>query len=396
MSDDREAKFHHLSAVDGLRGAACLAVLIHHCYVHCGRYACGVVHAGGHEFALSRLLFYGYGGVEVFFVLSGFCLAYPYFARIRPDGWGRYFAKRAARILPPYYAAALALIALSVLLHFHPLPLFGSGVQAAPLPTAKDLFVCFSLLGASLNPSFWTLALEARWYFALPLLILAWKRSRLATALVVVLLSVAALHLNGNVRHFEFLVGDLLLYLPTFLLGIYAAHLTVRGTFRRHGPSLRWLVLAALVLLVVTIPREPDGGFFTMARIVPWSLFAWSLLLAVIHDPIFGRIARSKPLVSFGMFSYSLYVIHEPLVHFVDQRVPHEAWSPWTQFLFFEGVLGPVCVGVGYLFYRAVERPTQRWAKAAFSSPPIASRPDGLHQGRIIGASVDMNVEDAR
>ena len=43
----------------------------------------------------------------------------------------RYCAKRAARILPPYYAAALALIALSVLLHFHPLPLFGSGVQAA-------------------------------------------------------------------------------------------------------------------------------------------------------------------------------------------------------------------------------------------------------------------------
>jgi peptidoglycan/LPS O-acetylase OafA/YrhL len=306
---------------------------------------------------------YGYGGVDVFFVLSGFCLAYPYFARPRPDSWSRYFAKRAARILPPYYAAALLFWSVNAYLCRHPL----GGLYAFPLD-AKGVFICFSMLGVELNPSFWTLVLEARWYFVFPVLLIAWRRWPVVAALCALVLSVTAPALNARVPHYQLAFGLVWLFLPTFLLGIQAADVTVRGTWRTRGPLFRWICLGAAIALGTFISStSPD--VFAVPSILLWALFAWSLLLASLYDPVVGRIARSKPLVWLGLASYSIYLIHEPIVHYTYGLVRSRAWSAGTQLLFFQLVVAPCCVAIGYLFYRLVERPAMRWARSFFAAP---------------------------
>src|SRR5436305_1631096 len=64
-------------SIDGLRGFACLLVVTHHCYLFGGRYQWPAIGVASWHFVLPQLLFHGYSGVELFFIISGFCLSYP-------------------------------------------------------------------------------------------------------------------------------------------------------------------------------------------------------------------------------------------------------------------------------------------------------------------------------
>ena len=94
----------HLGYIDGLRGLAAIYVVIYHCnYVTtmiCG-FSTGLV-----KFAVMPLN-YGHQAVDLFIVLSGFCLMLPALRdgyQLR-GGFKTFLAKRARRILPPYYVA---------------------------------------------------------------------------------------------------------------------------------------------------------------------------------------------------------------------------------------------------------------------------------------------------
>ncbi len=69
----------------------------------------------------AHLMLEGAHGVDLFFVLSGFCLSYPVLQSLRAEHAARfnitrYFAKRIVRIVPPYYAA-IALLVLVPAMH---------------------------------------------------------------------------------------------------------------------------------------------------------------------------------------------------------------------------------------------------------------------------------------
>lgn len=108
-----------LSFVDGLRGLTALFVVLHHAWFE-------VFWAGGAErwnrllLASTKWLMLGRHGVNVFIVLSGFCLAMPLVKNHRRRfDLTEFFKRRARRILPTYYAAmamSLLLIAMIPLL----------------------------------------------------------------------------------------------------------------------------------------------------------------------------------------------------------------------------------------------------------------------------------------
>ena len=109
-------------------------------------------------------------------MLSGFCLSYPTLKRLRDRGESvfsvsAFAAKRLVRILPPYFAAIALLSALAVTLWR-----FGMSSVYEPfswLTVAQNLlFADASTL--YVNPSFWTLAVELRWYFFFPFLLWLW------------------------------------------------------------------------------------------------------------------------------------------------------------------------------------------------------------------------------
>jgi len=227
MSAIRAKRSEHFAAVDGLRGIACLAVVAHHCYVHCGRYQWPVVEAGGHEIALSRIFSYGNGGVELFFVVSGFCLAYPFFSRSEHESWSRWFLRRAYRILPPYYASVLLFWGMYAVLRTHPLSLFGITSPPAGPISLKGVFVCVTLINAYFNPSYWTLALEARWYLLFPVLMGLWRRTGSALLCVAcALTAAAAIWLTRISPPFGFVTGQVLAFLPILVSGMVIASWT--------------------------------------------------------------------------------------------------------------------------------------------------------------------------
>ncbi len=352
--------------IDGLRGIASLMVLAHHCWWFGGQYEWPRFGLGGTTFAPTHLLFYGYSGVELFFVLSGFCLAYPVLRKPdQPFQFWRYAAKRAYRILPPYYGSLLLFLGLFYVLSAHEFRLFGATTARLTMPTAKQFISAVFLISVYFNTSFWTLVLEWKWYLVLPALLWLRRRTTVGIALAATggLSVVARTAILGTDGKVDWLVGNLLFYLPLFGLGILAAETTARGEAFAPGRLLvrycRWGLLGACALVAAWVPAEPDMTL-CYARILPFGLLYFFLLITALHDPLLARVFSSKVLVGVGAFSYSLYLVHLPIVHCVYGVTCQFDWAPSTCCLFSLGVVLPGCVLFAFFFYRVAERPFLR------------------------------------
>src|SRR5262249_4303224 len=100
--------------VDQLRGLAALAIVV--CHLGASAYD-GAPNLGGEPWPwLGFVMGFGYLGVPLFFVLSGFCIHLPQARRedVEPQ-WRRFFAGRFWRLYPPYLAAiAIAVVLFAV------------------------------------------------------------------------------------------------------------------------------------------------------------------------------------------------------------------------------------------------------------------------------------------
>lgn len=138
----RPAPRVRLDYLDGLRGIAALYVVFHHALMEIDFHLDGAGLPSGVAHAVGGLL-YGQIGVDIFIVLSGYCLMLPI---ARSDngalrgGLGAYFVRRARRILPPYFAVLAACLAL---LRLFPWLIHASSVR---WPGNRDPFSPFHLL----------------------------------------------------------------------------------------------------------------------------------------------------------------------------------------------------------------------------------------------------------
>ena len=94
----------------------------------------------------------------------------------------------------------------------------------------------------------------------------------------------------------------------------------------------------------------------------------------------FRAVARMPALVGVGAFSYSLYLIHEPIVHLAYAMFRQRQLTPPQQFLVYECGVLPLCVVLGYVFYRLVERPLVQCSRFVFKQPsvPALAQPSAI------------------
>jgi peptidoglycan/LPS O-acetylase OafA/YrhL len=298
-----------LAGLDGVRGLAALFVVLHHTYLMAYP---GFPRVTGPLWA--GWMIYGHFAVAVFIVLSGFSLAVaPARAGWRVDNTGKFFFRRAWRILPTYWPALVFSLAVAWWITTQP----GEAV-----PTGKSVVVNGLLLqdifGApSPNGAFWSIAVEAQLYFLFPLLIIVMRRHGAGVMLGLLGAAVIAV---GAIGPHSSIVGKLLRLTPQFALlfglGIVAAGV-VRVSHRKR-PPLAWLALIAAVPVIVAIVARGSGWTLTHLFWVDVALGpAIALLVAAIAT---GRPHRmvsvldSRPLRSLGSFSYSLYLVHAPIV----------------------------------------------------------------------------------
>jgi len=317
--------------VDGLRAIAVLMVV----FFHSSSYA-PAVGVGW----IDRALRAGYHGIDLFFILSGFCLSYAVLSRVA-DGkpvffdFSNYAATRLVRILPPFWAAFAAVAALMSLTAATGWVLPSPPVN--PVHGALDGLRQLTLIyppnhGVFINGSFWTLAVEFRWYFLVPFMILLWVRSpraflALACACVVLF----------AITHRIFDVGSL----PAFMLGIVAADAQIREHAWR-----RWAGPAAIAALILAVVVESRGPALQAHTQLPWQLVVFFFVVAAGYYGWLRRALSVAPLTLIGLVSYSIYLVHEPVIGLVEMR-----WGV--------PLIGGVAVALaaGTLFFLVFERP---------------------------------------
>lgn len=343
-----------LQGLDGLRGIAILLVVVYHLWTEL---------SGQHVLPLGSpwtFLYAGNTGVSLFFVLSGFLVSLPFikaFQRGQLPSISLYALHRALRILPTYYFVGLVGIALT-----------GQFQQLVPM----SLFTANALDVGFFSIVWWSLSTEVQFYLLLPVVFLA-ARSRLRVPLLV-LLSMAlitahalvifkvinpALPLNESFELKFRLILSVVGQLPAFAVGLGLATLYHRYPSRMISPLAGFVGVLAMVLLLgrALLPQAREGALGFM-----WSTPSHIWLEGLLWGGIVWLILnRQPPSVSaldnwitryFGSISFSLYLVHMPVLGLVLKHLRTSELSVDFAIAFI------LSVAVAQLCYWLVERPS--------------------------------------
>nr|WSY54077.1 acyltransferase [Streptomyces sp. NBC_00886] len=343
--------------LDGLRGLAALYVVLFHCWLYTFP---GYPDSSAPPWL--DVLMFGRLAVVFFLVLSGFSLAIsPARHGWRSDGVVQFLRRRAWRILPPYWAAlAMSLvISLFVVPASHHGPPTGASILVYGL-VAQDVFTA-----PTPNGAFWSIGVEAELYLLFPLILFVRRRLNAVVLVVCVTLPVVARGLMAAgatpVEGDNWLAPHLA---PVFVAGVVGAGAVVASDRVRRLPWGWFAVLAAMPVLALGVIQGSvwtvDHYFWVDLAIAP----AMTMLIVAVatgRPALLVRLLTARPIQSLGDFSYSLYLIHLPIVLIVIRRVaPHFVSSGLPTFCFTLVLALPGSVLGAWLFSRIFEMPFKR------------------------------------
>jgi peptidoglycan/LPS O-acetylase OafA/YrhL len=306
----------YLTALDGLRGVAIILVLLHN-FTTTGAPI---------EPLLARLLEWGWVGVQLFLVLSGYLITRNLLATPLTRGTlTAFLIRRCLRVMPICYA----LLAL----YFHVVPVI---FHAPTIEAARSTQLWYWLFLSNWTEPFglaapglghlWSLGVEVQFYVVWPLVLLAVGPKHLGRAcvatIVLALVCAVALRTAGAspMAVYKFTITRM----NALAFGALVAILAPRRDLAIPVRALTWSTAGALAALVVW-----RGGFdYRDAMVATAGLTLSALLFALwllplaratssrldpTRDTLAGRVLSSAALRSVGRVSYGMYVAHYPL-----------------------------------------------------------------------------------
>ncbi len=373
---------NHFAWIDFLRGLAAVGIVLYHVRVDLW---VGWVEISTHPESfsifdrvaalLSIPLPFLRSAVMLFFLVSGFCVHYPYAASGRLFELKPYSIRRFLRIYPPY----LAVVALGILIEWFRSHYFGEQITSASKILATVLMI--QNYGSEpgqmgVNPSLWSLPVELELYLVYPFFYWLLMRNGIKRSMVVVgLVSLGALglflstNLHTLYNNLNY-IGNFAIYWIIWCAGALLAEWVKRDRLPRWQPWL-WIVMALtfsiamvsyFLKLFIGIQELVWAGFYFL--VILWGLTQ--------KDPLKFLSSRMRKLfLSIGLISYSLYLIHFPFFKLCGAIWINIFGTKPANFLiplFF----CIVCIPLAYAFYLYIEAPSHRLARklAGSGNPP--------------------------
>lgn len=370
----------NIPELDGIRGYACLSVFLAHCFMGIIRPDLPVLYSIA-KYTTALLL----GGVDLFFVLSGFLIGGILIdTRGSSHYFKRFWIRRIARIFPVLYAL-LATYAIALLVNAHfDFPVLNKWLLADPRPpfwTYATFLQSFHIAAGGVGgPRWvgitWSLAIEEQFYFVFPIAVyFLSKRSLYITVLTSLVVAPILRHV------FESIYGNW--YAPYVLLpsridglmfGVLVA-IIVRNKlaleqvfkFRR---LLDALAIGIVYLISTTHPilrqiwAPPCSGDFPPLKQSCISILCAILILRVFvyRKESANLIWRWKWLVFAGSISYPLYMYHQAingLIHgYLFQSEP--LITSYTHLLASIPVMA-LSILLATISYKYMEKPIRRY-----------------------------------
>ena len=366
--------------VSELRGFLALYVVLHHASMN-------IDHSGRRDAlwsGLDAVFGWGHMRVDVFFVLSGFVLALPLVARPAFGSFTRYMLRRAARLLPTYYAACAISLLLVVWLigertgtHWDvSLPVTTSGVVTHLLL----IHSWWPQYTVQLNHPLWSIAVEFQLGLLLPLLVYAcrgigpWKTIAAATVVGYVAWRASVPFDFPNPSPW----GASLYYLSLFAMGVAGAFL-----YRAKAPVIRprgtdLAVVGSIgALMVGWAFAEELRHHAVVLQVQSFFVGAVSLGLILLSRSLRDRDwglpgVAGRVMRAIGARSYSLYLIHAPVLQLVWWYVvrPMRLGTAGLQVLWMLGLGGLAALAAGWLLFALVEQRSLAWSRKVGSDKP--------------------------
>lgn len=338
-----------IASLDALRGVLALAVAIGH-----GLFAFGIVSRENQDaWGLLAPFAYLHTAVAAFFVLSGYVLATTYRQWFSQNvrAYRVFLIRRIARTWPLSAAALLALV---------PVYLLSPSETGTPVQFLKSLFFMSGPWGPAgiWNPPVWSLSVEWHLYLIFPALI--WSISAIRApgfALLIIGLSLMAFH----AALFSSTSANLSPAILIHGLGAFIAGMGLSMIRTRSHPGL-WFVVA-LTILALMYWR---AGIYLVPMLTP------ALVYAV------AQCTGTPPrwLTSLGAWSYSVYMIHYPVIFLLQALSLHTFGTYSLQYLHTTspalsyGLLAlysAAIIGMARLSYQFLELPAQKFIRSRWN-----------------------------
>ena len=361
-----------ISEIDGLRFIAIGTVVLFHLAVNLQIKAPLGYPMPAEGNLLAAVARHGFRGVELFFIISGFILGFPFAGHFllgrKKVRLGEYFLRRVTRLEPPYFLCMVLLFLISGAVGRTTL------ADAAPHLAASLVYMHNLVFGGEniINNVAWSLEIEIQFYLLVPVLSLVFairrKSIRRATIVGIGLTTVMAEWLWIDESSPLYLT--IVRFLHFFLVGFLLADVYLVDWKEHPSRAWRWdLLSVAGWPLLFALWNSPEisrvlvpGGTLPLLPAVLFPVLAFTLYMAAFRGPITNRILTNAWVTTIGGMCYTIYLFHNQLIGFLtgitSQVVPTNAYT--VNVLIQMTMVIPPMLAACALYFALVERPCMR------------------------------------
>lgn len=354
----------HIHGLNGLRALAIILVLMRHMLHLYAQTSENAAFLDG----WSTFFLNGWIGVDLFFVLSGYLISRPFFkGDAKQPSLKSYALKRALRIVPAYY-----FVMLLILIGFF--PFYQIPDQNLGWRTFYHLIFMQDYLGPDINTVFWSLGVEEKFYFLMPLIVLALPlikndKAKLAMFILPILIAPLLRYISfeaagGSTEYYDFfraVRSPFHACLEPLFFGVLIAWLSCKKICPFPPKLTFWCCATALLLLMLSHEMLGQIGYYDVI-IQPFLIAC--IMAGLVYSVVFGvelKILQNRITDFFSKISYSLYLLHWPLfpLAYIAASVIFESYAlgAFGSFLIFAIIYCALSVTAATIQYSLIEKP---------------------------------------